>query len=177
MRPAWIGFPVVATLLLVAPTLVAQDNEPDGNESIWSFVQDKYDADGDGSVTRAEYDREDDTFLRLDSNDDGVLTTEDFESSGAGGGGRRDIMSWMMTQRIMMSVLASDDTPDELRRDEIPEGFARLDTDEDGRLVAAELEGAEISMDGMPEMMRDMMRDRFDDPFAPLARPSTSNCV
>ena len=46
--------------------------------SAWDFYRDRYDADHDGRVTRAEYTRSELGFQHLDANGDGVVSAEDF---------------------------------------------------------------------------------------------------
>ena len=45
----------------------------------WSFLGNRYDGNGDGRITRAEYTRSDRGFLNLDANRDGVLDSTDFD--------------------------------------------------------------------------------------------------
>ena len=45
-----------------------------GGESAWKFLADKYDTNKDGRITTDEYQRDQDTFLRLDRNKDGALS-------------------------------------------------------------------------------------------------------
>ena len=62
----------------------------DEAQSVWDYLAQKYDADDDGIITRAEYGRGADYFDRLDKNGDGQLTAADTERgpAGARGGGR-----------------------------------------------------------------------------------------
>jgi len=48
--------------------------------SAWEFYRERYDGDGDGSVSRTEYTRSEDGFRNLDANGDGVMSAEDFGS-------------------------------------------------------------------------------------------------
>ena len=45
----------------------------------WSFLRHRYDGNGDGRITRAEYTRSDRGYLNLDANRDGVLDSTDFD--------------------------------------------------------------------------------------------------
>jgi len=57
----------------------------------WRFIE-RHDADGDRQVTRQEFRGADAAFQRLDANNDGVITTDDFEAQpgqGRGEGGQR----------------------------------------------------------------------------------------
>ncbi len=108
------------------------DAEPEtpGEETIWSFLKKKYDADGDGTVSRAEYDRGDEQFARLDRNHDGRLTGEDFGRGRAG----------MMAQMALARYFQADDKPGELKLEEIGQTFAKADANKDGVLSMAEFE-------------------------------------
>lgn len=56
-----------------------------GGEATWKFLQEKYDADKNASISAAEYTRDKATFTRLDKDKDGALTAKDW----AGGGERQ----------------------------------------------------------------------------------------
>lgn len=49
-----------------------------GPASAWIYYRQRYDADGDGRITRAEYTRSEIGFLHLDANRDGVISGADF---------------------------------------------------------------------------------------------------
>lgn len=49
-----------------------------GQAKVWEFLANKYDKNKDGKLTENEYDRGAETFARLDRNEDGVLTPEDW---------------------------------------------------------------------------------------------------
>lgn len=68
-----------------------------GGEATWKFLQEKYDADKNASISAAEYTRDKATFTRLDKDKDGALTAKDWAGGGeqrrgnrqrGGGGGR-----------------------------------------------------------------------------------------
>jgi len=61
------------------PAIEAPMDVEGAHNSAWSYLQDKYDADGDGAVSAAEYDRDEAAFARLDANGDGELSAQDFE--------------------------------------------------------------------------------------------------
>ncbi len=72
---------LTATLILLALPQDAVDGakvkqEP-APKTAWELLVTKYDADHDGKITRAEYSKEDKYFLRLDRDEDGVLTEAD----------------------------------------------------------------------------------------------------
>lgn len=54
-----------------------------------SFLLEKYDVNKNGKIEKAEYNRGDETFARLDRNGDGVISKDDFGSEGAGRRGAR----------------------------------------------------------------------------------------
>lgn len=97
-------------------------------ETVWSYLQRKYDADGDGVVSKAEYDRGEQQFKRLDRNNDGRLTSEDVAR---GRGGR-------MAQQVLVRYFQADDNPRELKFEEVGQTFAKADTDKDGTLSLEE---------------------------------------
>ena len=55
-----------------------QQNKNSGSVEVWDYLQDKYDANGDGQLTEAEYSRGAEKFQRLDVNRDGVISTKDW---------------------------------------------------------------------------------------------------
>ena len=60
-----------------------------GSTDVWKFLAEKYDKDGDGKLTKQEYDRSDEKFKGFDKDGDGVLTAEDWKASGNRGGRSR----------------------------------------------------------------------------------------
>jgi len=58
------------------PTCPPQSATP---ASAWDYLRTRYDADGDGRITRAEYSRQDAAFAHLDADRNGVITLEDFD--------------------------------------------------------------------------------------------------
>ena len=77
--------------LALATPLIAQESRPSREtpdptteggrvklERIWTFIQGRYDKDGNGQVTVAEYNRGEIQFANYDINHDGVLTEADF---------------------------------------------------------------------------------------------------
>lgn len=59
------------------PAQAAPDPAPEPPS--WRFLREKYDADGDGRITRAEYTRSDAGFLHLDADQDELVTAADFD--------------------------------------------------------------------------------------------------
>lgn len=78
---AALGLPVMADDEPAAPANAPMDVERE-HDSAWSYLQAKYDADGDDAITPAEYDRSDEAFARLDRDGDGILAEQDFGQSG-----------------------------------------------------------------------------------------------
>ena len=64
-----------------------------GGPDVFKFLADKYDQNKDGKLSREEYDRSDENFVRFDTNKDGELTADDWAGSTGGrrrrGGGRQ----------------------------------------------------------------------------------------
>jgi hypothetical protein len=74
------------TTLLLLP-LLAQDPAPKPNEqtepkSAWQLLADKYDADQDGKISRAEYSKDDKYFARLDADANGFIEASDLAKLG-----------------------------------------------------------------------------------------------
>ncbi len=138
-------------------------------DSVWDYLAERYDADGDGRVTRAEYDRSEQSFARLDRDEDGVLTAPEFAVDAGGGMNMQRMLAMMeerLATRLMADAFAADEQRDELRRAEIGESFARMDGDGDGVLTRDELDGdreqnARPRLDGMLSMALDG-RSTFD---------------
>jgi hypothetical protein len=80
----------------------------------WRWLADRYDADRDGKITRAEFRGPTELFERLDRNHDGVLTADDFD--------------W------------SDNSPFLRQSDQAENLFRLMDADSNGRLTRAEWE-------------------------------------
>ena len=95
MKTQLLGPPLVALagLILVADVSPAQPGRGGrggrgGTTNVWNFLAEKYDKNKDGKIAKDEYDRGAETFERLDRNEDGVLTRQDWEGvSGPFGGG------------------------------------------------------------------------------------------
>lgn len=114
-------------------------------ETVWDYLSTKYDADGDGRVVAAEYDRGDETFGRLDRDGDGDVTAEDFAA-------REDRGSGMSPARMAPMILARCFQGDEdpaLTRDEFRDQLRSLDADGDGLLQAAEADPAYADLRSM----------------------------
>lgn len=87
----------VAVLALVLTTPCPSDlrasQDDQGPVTSWEYLAGKYDADGDGQISREEYSRDDAHWQRLDKNGDGVVVEEELAGEGprqrrGGRGGR-----------------------------------------------------------------------------------------
>lgn len=139
MRTEW--------LLLVVLAAVAEAAEdppkPAPANPIWEFLRAKYDADHDGRVAAAEYDRGATAFARLDADGDGFVTADDLE--------RRDKKEQkpftpeqrraMIDQMAPTMLVRSFGTGGELLREDLDRRTKALDADADGALARAEIEG------------------------------------
>jgi Ca2+-binding EF-hand superfamily protein len=134
-------------------------------DSTWEYLRRKYDADGDGRVTTDEYQRDGGQFDRLDRNEDGVITEDDF-ARGAGGQ-----MRGMMTQAVVLLYFQDDDQPSQLSLEEMKRAAKVYDTSKDGLVDQEEFtclaENRKASTDD--DMMRRMSRRVSDgDPWEML---------
>jgi hypothetical protein len=68
---------------LLLPLLAACATTPPqvspGALHVWTFLSDKYDANHDDRITRAEYTRSENSFAHLDADRDGRVTLADFD--------------------------------------------------------------------------------------------------
>ena len=113
-------------------------------DTIFAYLTARYDRDGDGAVSQAEYDRQAEQFGRWDRNEDGQLTAADFARPGGqgrrgrGGGG----MSMGMTRRTIARYFQDDDDAGLLPLEEAQRAFARYDgsdgSDPDGEISEGE---------------------------------------
>ena len=81
-----MALPVALLLVMASDRSWAQGRS---SNQAWSFYSEKYDSDSDGKVTPAEYDRDKDTFARLDRDGDGTLSAADWSKPSKGGIGRK----------------------------------------------------------------------------------------
>jgi hypothetical protein len=76
---------MLCTLLLFpfliqdSPPRPAQEPEP---QSAWQLITEKYDADKDGKISRAEYSKDDKYFARLDADQNGFIEASDLKKLG-----------------------------------------------------------------------------------------------
>lgn len=112
--------------------------------TVWEYVRNKYDADGDGFVARAEYDRDTESFERMDRNEDGRLGPDEFTA---------DVVSMKRmhryaTRMVLMRYFQTGD-PSALTWVEIETVFAATDANSDGVLSEAEFAARKNAMDEM----------------------------
>jgi len=100
--------------------------------SIWGYLEAKYDDDRDGVILVTDYDRGTESFSRLDQNDDGKLTEQDFRS-----GGRMHVF---VAQMMIMRNFHDDEEYAVLTIEEVRACFVRADKNGDGALALAEFE-------------------------------------
>jgi hypothetical protein len=87
------GLAAGAMVLALALSAAAQDGgrrgeregppEPDV-PSVWDYLKGRHDKDGDGRITRAEYERDDVHFARLDADGNGIIERSDLEGRARG---------------------------------------------------------------------------------------------
>ncbi len=76
---------VILCWLVFADQTNAQQRQRRGRgPDVFKFLADKYDKDNDGKLTREEYDRSEENFLRFDTNKDGELTADDWSKGTVG---------------------------------------------------------------------------------------------
>jgi hypothetical protein len=82
------GLAAGAMVLALALSAAAQDGARPGERggppepdvpSVWNYLKGRHDKDGDGRITRAEYERDDAHFARLDADGNGVIERPDLE--------------------------------------------------------------------------------------------------
>ena len=129
-------------LVLLAPQLAAQsESEKLGvgatNGTRMQYLTERYDQDGDGVISASEYDRGADRFARLDSNQDGKISADDFESRGRGM--RMDPAS-LAALMVRRSFSAGEGEEEGLSLDAFNERLAKADSDGDALLTRKEFE-------------------------------------
>lgn len=110
----------------------------DGVDNAWDYLSAKYDHNGDGQVTEAEYTREAGDYAKLDRNGDGMLDAEDYPRGEAPGMGRgwnnmpdamkRRMGSQYAARAVMLTYLQPDPTAEGLQRDDLVRMFEQLDS-------------------------------------------------
>ena len=77
MRICWHFLVFVLLILGVTQQVFAQSGRSRTNA--FQVLAKKYDANDDGKIDKQEYDRDAKTFARLDTNNDGTLSAEDWQ--------------------------------------------------------------------------------------------------
>jgi Ca2+-binding EF-hand superfamily protein len=136
-------------------------------DSNWEYLAGKYDADGDGAITAAEYDRGGRGFDRLDRDGDGRITEDDL---GRGGGPTPEMMRSMRTQMVVIRYFQDDDDAGELSLAELERSIDAYDANGDGAIDAAEFadQGPERRDPNPPSRRLRMMMDGMQ-PYDTLA--------
>ena len=73
---------VLSLVVLVAACAASgkvAERSPGEDAPAWHFLRARYDADQDGRIQRAEYQRSTEAFRRLDADSDGVVSAADFD--------------------------------------------------------------------------------------------------
>lgn len=68
----------LVSIILEGNSVLGQQKRSGSGGEAWDYLRDKYDANGDGQLTAAEYTRGPDKFQRLDANRDGVISPKDW---------------------------------------------------------------------------------------------------
>ncbi len=104
--------------------------------SNWAYLLSKYDGDGDQRIEFAEYNRDRDNFDRLDRDDDGVLSIEDFPALDEESfrGFYRD----QRALRVLGAHFQADEDTAELRLEELEWMIMTYDLDYDDAIDAEE---------------------------------------
>lgn len=136
-RPALLGIALGALSILAVFPAAAQEAEAPEDNPFWNRLSERFDTNGDGQVTKEEFESQSDRFERMDRNDDGVLTPADFEGIRRGPRGPR---RGMMGAHLFRA--ADTDENGDLSREEWTGFLGSVDTDGDGKLSRDELQAA-----------------------------------
>jgi Ca2+-binding EF-hand superfamily protein len=110
------------------------------HDTTWDYLLTKYDADGDGTVTRDEYDRGAEAFDGHDRNGDGSLTFADYDPElRRAETERRQAAS--RAQAVIALYFQDDGNPDRLDSAELERALAAYDAAGDGAVTFDEFEG------------------------------------
>jgi Ca2+-binding EF-hand superfamily protein len=114
----------------------------EAHESVWAYLEARYDGDRDGAVSRREYGRGKAAFERLDRDGDGKVTAADFEEPAE--------MDRYIARMSLMKYFQDDGDPMELRIGELGAAHGRHDGDGDGEIDEAEFACAAAAMEQDP---------------------------
>ena len=79
MHAAQLGMALAAAMAAGDPSDGGQETPAPPPATIWEYLRTKYDANGDGRISRREYDRDKARWKRLDRDGDGYVTEEEAE--------------------------------------------------------------------------------------------------
>jgi hypothetical protein len=127
--PRWTA-PAGAT---PAPVVVAAPSPAPESRKTSSEMIARYDLDGDGRISRAEYRRTDAAFRNLDRDKDGVITKSDFDVPVA--------MPPDLAAPFLIVRRFAGPEADAIRIGDLDEAFENVDTDRDGAIDRAEFTG------------------------------------
>lgn len=134
--------------------------------SVWTYLRDRYDGDGDGRITGEEYGRDAARFARLDRDGDGVITASDVQGSSRRPGrpsrdGRATGRRPMLAQRLVAMSFQDDADASSMTVAEAARAFAAYDTNDDGRVDEAEFTCAVAARRVMPPGVNERMLERL----------------
>lgn len=145
--------------------VLAPVDATDEFDSIWPYLSDRYDGDGDGSISPAEYAREGGAFERLDRNLDGVISPADFERSD----GPSPAMLAAAAQRVVAWCFQDDADTEVLTLTELEQAVGGYDENADGFVAAEEFAAAFEDRKAVGKAPSRGMQRRMGDPWEALA--------
>jgi hypothetical protein len=78
-RPAFLALLALASACAGTRAVKSPERSPGEDAPAWHFLRERYDADHDGRIARAEYARSPQAFERLDADGDGYVSAADFD--------------------------------------------------------------------------------------------------
>ena len=102
-------------------------------DSIWQYLQAKYDTNKDGKVQPEEYQRKSANFPRLDRNRDGVLTAVDFDPQTTAAPDPADL-----SRVVVAYYFQEDEDADSVSAEEVELAFLAYDENLDGEISSSE---------------------------------------